>query len=276
MKGMIQQLYDKRCEKQRELEKKASSGYDVLEKMAGAVATLEKCAKTDWGDVTARIVGTAAPAAIGALGGAAIGGIADAIRPKAKDERDRKKRLVKSLLTGAAFGGLAGAGFSAYNYQAGGPAKGSPLGFFDVTWPDAAGYTLAGAGAYNSGLFHRKFNRPGPMRISVSGEGRASMDDIIRSFENGALSESDFLKKVFGHKDVMGIHGGSNAVPPEAVGKANEILRRAKYAVKYPKGGAFWKGGWRGGPKKIGAITALIAGLGLIGNKYTELFGDRD
>lgn len=269
MKGMIQQLYDKRCERQRTMEKKASSGYDVLEKMAGAVATLEKCAKTDWGDVTARIVGTAAPAAIGALGGAAVGGIADAIRPKAKDERDRKKRLVKSLLTGAAFGGLAGAGFSAYNYQAGGPAKGSPLGFFDVTWPDAAGYTLTGVGAANAGLFRRSFDKPGPMQIAVNaGENRARMRDAIRSFENSALSESDFMKAIFENPDVMAIHGGSKTVPAGAVAK--DVLRRAKHAVKYPNGS------WRGGPKKIGAITALIAGLGLIGNKYTELFGDRD
>lgn len=274
MESLIQQLYRKRLEKQNELEKKASASDVSVEKMGQAVAMLEKCALTDWGDVTAKIVGTAAPAAIGALGGAAIGGIADAIRPKAKDERERKKRLVKSLLTGAAFGGLAGAGVSAYSYQTGSRDKGHPLGFFDPTIPDAIGYGLTGFGANNLGLFHRNFRKSGPLQIAVNAEGRAAMDDLVRSFENGALNESDFLKKVFAHPDVAKIHGGSVAVPAEATAK--DILRRAKYAVKYPKGGAFLKGGWRGTPRKWGGRAALLGGLFLLGNKYTELFGDRD
>ena len=276
MESLIQQLYRKRLEKQNELEKKASASPSStsvsVEKMGQAVSMLEKCA-VDWSDVTAKIVGTAAPAAIGVLGGAAIGGITHAIRPKAKDERERKKRLVRSLLTGAAFGGLAGAGVSAYSYLVGGHDKGHPLGFFDPTLTDLAGYTLAGVGARNSGLLGRRFTRPGELQVSVTANGRAAMDDIIRSFENHSIDSDTFLSRVFSHPDVAAIHGGSKSVPAGAV--ADDILRSAKYAVRYPRGGAFFKGGWRGTPKKWGGRLALLAGLGLIANKYTELFGDR-
>ena len=309
MKGMIQQLYDKRCEKQRELEKKASSGYDVLEKMAGAVATIEKCA-TGWGEIAAKAVGLAAPAAVGAIGGAAIGGIADAIRPKAKDERERKKRLVKSLLTGAAFGGLAGAGVSAYSYQSGAHDKGHPLAFFDPTIPDAVGYGLTGFGTARTGLVGqlRGFRKYGPQYIATDAVGADALKDAIATFRNaGGVRTADeatrlkFIEDVFNNPSVAKSHGGLNstghsihlenivnaekarlgvssltpaqrlAAYEAKLGPTKKILSRSRYAARYPAHS--WSSH---APKKLTALAALIGGLTLVGNKYTELFGDRD
>lgn len=268
MESLIQQISRKR--RSASLEKSASAKAIDAGAFEGAVATLEKCAKVDWGDVARNAVGALAPAAVGVIGGAAVGGLADAVRPKAKDERDRKKRLVRSLLTGAAFGGIAGAGFSAYRHQIGGFNKGNPIRFFDLTPLDAAGRVAVGYGAYDTGLFHRKYLKPGPLQVSVSSsKGVNDLKTLVSAFENGGIDKDQFVKGVYGNPEVSALHGGHAPAINTADAKAvRDVLRRAKFAYRHPGG---WSRRVRG---KLG-WAALIGGAGIIANKYTELFGDK-
>jgi hypothetical protein len=183
------------------------------------------------------IANTSLAGAVGALGGAGLGYLADSMTPRDEDE-DKKKRLLTNVLTGAAMGGLAGVGGRAL-YKTLNLGAGNRPNFYVRNAPEI-GYTPlaaipAGISLYNLGSStstrtknNRLFNYINELTQSQGGKDITDLLDNLKKTSKGfKVHSADVLK---GHAPI--IAAANNRA------EAGSILNRLKFIAQGNKNSA--------------------------------------